>query len=268
MKNVVENIAIPFIFFTVIVLFSCNSPVSINGIKTISTNNTIIGLDLNNAINIQQPKYFGELEGFWFYSDYIDSTIKNKKIFDYIDDLSRDRYEITFSDKRPDTAFIKGYRESYFVKLTKLSDNQYMIYGDTLQLVSRDGQDILEYIQPEKPKKIYTKKDLKITDIKKYFAENIFSGVYHDIITNKKVIFSSDFSITGLEKVTSFRLSDGISEYSDGMDILSFKGLSGFYGWQFNGDTLIINEAFSVEDENGPAGFKLGEVKFTLIKQD
>lgn len=268
MENKANIIRITFTILTIVIISSCTHIANQNDTKTKSTSDTAKAI-VNDENFVKKTKMsFGKLEGSWFHTDYIDSTIKYRKIFDYIDDLSRDRYEITFSDNRPDTAYIKGYWEGYFVKLTKLSDYQYMIYGDTLNLVKRGGIYLLEYIQSGNSKKIYSKRDLNITNIKKYFAKNIFSGEYHDFDRNRKVIFNDDFSITGIDTVTSYILSDGISEYSDGMDLLSLKGLRGFYNWEFIGDTLILRKAISVEDENGPAGYKLGAIKFRLIRQD
>ena len=268
MKNKANIIRITFTILLIVIITSCTHSVNKNDSKTILTSDTVKAIVNEEVYDKKTKMSFGNLEGSWFQTDYIDSTIKYRKIFDYIDNLSRDRYEITFNDRKPDTAYIIGYWEEHFVKLTKLSDSQYIIYGDTLNLVKRGKIDILEYIQIGKPKKLYSKRDLNITDVKKYFAKNIFSGKYHDIDRNKKVIFNDDFSITGIDTVTSYSLSDGISEYSDGMDLLSLKGLSDSFNWRFIGDTLILQKAISVEDENGPAGYKLGAIKFRLIRQD
>jgi len=268
MKNKAKITGIIFAILTIVVIASCTNNANQNATKKISTSDSAKEKVNKGNFDKKTRLSFGKLEGSWFYTDYIDSTIKYRKIFDYIDDLSRDRYEITFNDSKPDSAYIKGYWEEYFVKLTKLNDSQYLIYGDTIKLVKRGDKFMLEYIKSGNTKKLYSKRELNITDIKEYFAKNIFSGKYIDIDRNRKVIFNDDFSITGIDSVSSFILSDGINEYSDGMDILSLAGLKDFYNWRFVGDTLILRKAISVEDENGPSGFKLGAIKFRLVRQD
>jgi hypothetical protein len=277
MKKSIEDKVFYLIFILLFISIKCTPP-NTSSYNTIDSNidtyslysrevnsNKSLNAEKNN--NLVRATSFGNLEGTWFYSNYIDSTIINKKIYDYIDYFPRDRYEITFRDDKPDTAFVKGYWESYYIKLTKVGENTYKTYGDTLQLIKLGDTYVLNYITEYEEKKCYfIKKDIVISDIKEYFAKNIFSGEYYDMDRNKKVIFHDDFSITGIDKVTSYWLSEGFSEYSDGMDILSLNGLRSFYYWRFNRDTLILQRAYPVEDDGGPNGFELGEVDFKLLK--
>jgi hypothetical protein len=255
-------------FISAIILIKCTNPTT--NINTETNTNSNLNIDKKNSLI--PATSFGNLEGTWFYSNYIDSTIKYKKIFDYIDYLSRDRYEISFSNEKPDTAFFKGYWESNYWKIQKVNENTYMTYGDTLKLIKMGEIYVLNYIPYSEKnsgkKYYYFKKDLSIPDIKEYFAKNIFTGKYHDIDRNKEVIFKDDFSINGLDKITSYLLSEGTSEYSDGMDILSLKGLQGFYHWRFDNDTLILQRAYPIEDDNGPKGFELGEIEYKLKKEN
>jgi hypothetical protein len=240
-----------------------------------NTENNVEKNNSQNSKNIQKnDPTFEILEGKWFYTNYIDSTIKYRKIYDYIDDIPRDRYELTFNKKNSDSVYLKGYLEGYSEKIIKVDQMKYLLQGDTILLVKQGNNYIINYKRPNNNKKIkkwnnylFYKKELKIDDIFKYFAKNIFVGEYHDIDRNKTVVFKDNFTVKGIDSTKTYHISEGVSEYSDDMDILVLNELPGQYYWKFKQDTLILQYVYESEDENGPSGHKLGAVKYRLIKE-
>jgi len=68
-----------------------------------------------------------DIYGKWYYTEYTDSTIKHKKIYDYSWSLASYAYEVTIDKERPDSVVFKGYHEGWTEKLKKISNNTYRV---------------------------------------------------------------------------------------------------------------------------------------------
>jgi hypothetical protein len=232
----------------------------------------------DSEIILEKELPSGSLVGTWYYTLFTDSTLKYKKIYDFNNLLPAYSYELIFEKERTDSVYLKGYWGENFEKLKKVKPSAYIIEYDERRhdsiITMKQGDNlVIDYKKQEydpDPKKIkwednlFYKKELKIEDIEKYFAKNIFSGTYIDIDRKKKVTFYDSLTVSGIDAAKSFHISMGRYEYYDHMDILLLKDQ---YHWKFSKDSLILIEAFPFEDNGGPAGFNLGKIKYRFVKK-
>jgi len=134
-----------------------------------------------------------DIFGNWYYTEYTDSTIKEKKIFDYSWSLASFAYEVKIDRKNPNIVAFNGYHESLTSNIKKISKNTYQTTDDkdqywTLRFVN-NGKDtklyIKEYVNPKFAQKadpkeyVLSRKKVNLKTEELYFAKHI--------ITTKKV---------------------------------------------------------------------------------
>jgi hypothetical protein len=241
--------------------------------------NSIFILALVSCTNIQKNDKKSNdkfLEGKWYYTAYIDSTVLNKRIHDYSWTVASLSYEVTFDNTNPDSCYFKGYHEETMMPLKKVGDNQYWA-GDSIQhwtmtFENRKGTMIMEmneymdksYSQKADPRTYYFEKRNEISeDIKTYFSRNIFKGIYKDSI--REIEFKDNFQVTGIDSATTFDVVLDFWEMVPQMDLIYFVEKDGKnatrYNWTFTDDKLILK---TVQDKYNDGDFDGGVADSTV----
>lgn len=231
--------------------------------------------------------------GKWYYTEYTDSTIKQKKIFDYSWSLASFAYEVKIDKGNPDSVTFKGYHEGWTSRLRKISNNTYQA-GDKDQywtlrfqkLGSETKLYIKEYINPnfanKADPKVYelTKKELNMYNEGLYFAKHIIAGEYIDQQTNKKLILKENFNLIGVDSLNKYEIQIDPWDMVPQMDIITFYegdyNRRTDYNWEFKDRLLILSSIISLYDNGeitGPdviggdyAGAKKDKVIYRLKK--
>ena len=127
------------------------------------------------------------ISGKWYYTEYTDSTIKERKIYDYSWTLASFAYEVKIDSENPDSVVFKGYHEGWTSKLKKVSKYTFQTAEDKDQYwtlrFEKKGEEtklfIKEYTSPTMAQKAdpkeyeLTRKTLNINNEELYFAKHI-----------------------------------------------------------------------------------------------
>jgi|GEM_PF-2340733 len=271
------------------------------------TNNTLIILLLSFSIIGCHPKRSTQVNeksviesdsidifGKWYYTEYTDSTIKDKKIYDFSWTLASFAYEVRIDKENPDSVVFKGYHEGWISKFKKISKNTYQTDDDKDQYwtlrFERNGDEpklfIKEFVNPTfahkaDPKEYeLTRKTLNINNEELYFAKHILAGKYTDSKTNTTLSLKENLELLGIDSLNKYSIQIDPWNMVPQMDIISFyKGDFNNrvdYNWKFIGDSLILSNIISLYDDGettGPdvkggdyAGAKIDTVVYRLKK--
>jgi len=234
-----------------------------------------------------------DIFGKWFYTEYTDSTIKNKKIYDYSWTIASIAYEVKIDKENPDSVVFKGYHEKWTSNLKKISKNQYRT-GDKDQYwtltFEKSGNTtklfIKEFINPTFAQKAdpkeygFIRKQLNINNEEIYFAKHIIAGEYIDSKRGKTIILKENLDLLGIDSLNKYTIQIDPWEMVPQMDIITFYegdyNKHTDYNWKFKGDSLILSSIISVYDNGetiGPdvkdgdyAGAKIEKVIYRLKK--
>ena len=234
------------------------------------------------------------IAGNWYYTEYTDSTIKYKKIYDYSWTLASLAYEVKIDSENPDSVIFKGYHEGWTSKLKMVSKYTYQTTEDKDQYwtlrFEKKGVDtklfIKEYTSPTMAHKAdpkeyeLSRKTLSIKNEEFYFAKNILAGKYTDSKTNITVVLNENLDLIGIDSLNKYSIQIDSWEMVPQMDIITFYG-GNFnkhvdYNWKFKDDSLILSSIISLYDngvKTGPdvtdgdyAGAKIDKVVYRLKK--
>ncbi|MHB9140822.1 MAG: hypothetical protein ACYC25_02985 [Paludibacter sp.] len=235
-----------------------------------------------------------DIFGKWYYTEYTDSTIKYKKIYDYSWSLASFAYEVSIDKENPDSVIFKGYHENWTSNLKKISKNIYQT-GDKDQYwtltFEKSGNatklHIIEFINPTFAQKAdpkeyeLSRKELNINNEELYFAKNIIAGEYTDSKTDKTLILKENLDLIGIDSLNKYTIQIDPWEMVPQMDIITFyeegdNNKRTDYNWKFKGDSLILSSIISLYDNGkttGPdvkdgdyAGAKINKVIYRLIR--
>lgn len=235
-----------------------------------------------------------DIFGKWYYTEYTDSTIKDKKIYDYSWTLASFAYEVTIDRENPDSVVFKGYHEGWISKFKKVSKNTYQTADDKDQYwtlrFEKIGDEpkmfVKEFVNPTfshkaDPKEYeLTRKNLNINNVELYFAKHILAGKYTDSKTNTTLLFKENLELLGMDSLNKYSIQIDPWDMVPQMDIISFyKGNFNDrvdYNWKFISDSLILSNIISLYDDGettGPgvkdgdyAGAKIDTVVYRLKK--
>jgi len=212
-----------------------------------------------------------DIYGKWYYTEYTDSTIQHKKIYDYSWTLASFAYEIIIDKENPDSVVFKGYHEGWTEKLEKNSDNTYRV-GDenwnwTLRFEKLGNTTKLyvkQYINPTYAQKadpkeyVLTKKNLHIDNEELYFTKHIISGKYIDSYTGSTLILKENLELIGVDFYNKYSILIDFWEMVPQMDIITFYegnyNKMTHYNWEFKGDSLILSSIISLYDNGETIG--------------
>ena len=251
--------------------------------------------------NSTQDKTIKELDsdsilisGKWYYTEYTDSTISERKIYDYSWTLASFAYEVKIDSENPDSVVFKGYHEGWTSKLKKVSKYTFQTTEDKDQYwtlrFEKKGEEtklfIKEYTSPTMAHKAdpkeyeLSRKTLNINNEELYFAKHILAGKYTDSRTNTTLLLKENLELIGIDSLNKFSIQIDPWDMVPQMDIITFyKGDFNNrvdYNWEFKGDSLILSSIISLYDDGvttGPdvkggdyAGAKIDKVVYRLKK--
>jgi len=192
-----------------------------------------------------------------------DSTIINKSIFKYSYSCASFMYEIIFDKKKPDSIFFKGYNESSYMHLTRISNKVYRT-GDTIQYwvitfeIGFNSLTIKEYMKKSYAQKAdpntfrFDKSENDPGKLSKYFIDNILAGQYKDgdqkiVFTNRLVSndgFYDYYKVDGIDSVKTYDVVINFWDMVPQMDLVRFYNSEGWmmkqYEWEFEGKVLNL----------------------------
>ena len=235
-----------------------------------------------------------DIFGKWYYTEYTDSTIKYRKIYDYSWSIASFAYEITIDKENPDSATFKGYHEWWTGKLEKISDYVYRYGSDDWHWILRFEKSgnitqlyVKHYVDPKYTQEadpneyVLTKKDLfvgnkslnfseritfsvfsglRIIDNEElYFAKHIIAGEYIDIDTERKIIFKENLELIEIDSFNRYSIHIDFWEMVPQMDIISFYEGEDYnkinhYNWEFKGDSLILRSIIPLYNDGETIG--------------
>lgn len=248
----------------------------------------LIGCNENQPTNINSggKDSIPNIYGTWVYTEYTDSTIVHRKIFDYSWTNASFAYLIKLDKTKPDSCIFQGYHEGWTGSFRKVSPDRYMS-GDTMQYwllnFINSGKEIILEVQEYRHKSfkqkadptiyIYHKKSVEIKNEEYYFAKHILAGKYGDPVTTKTIILNTDLSLSGMDSADHYSIQIDPWEMVPQMDIITFYSDKNtyrkMYNWKFEEDYLVLSSITEIYDngkETGP-NIKDGDYAGAVINE-
>jgi len=207
--------------------------------------------------NVVNEEELSQIED-WYLIEYLDSTIMNKQIYKYSGACASYAYKISVDRTKMDSINLIGYHETWKYRLDMIDETTYTMGGEsqywkikldderlTIQEFFRDHDTIANVFAKRKD----------IPSLKEYFSQNILTGTYIKEQDNSTVKINQDFTITGLDSISSYNLILDFWEEGNGMDGMYLKTKTGSfeeYHWWFEDQKLNLRKIRAAyENETG-----------------
>ena len=214
--------------------------------------------------------------GTWVYTEYMDSSIVYRKIFDYSWTIASYAYLIKLDEAKPESCIFHGYHETWTSSFRKVSPYSYLS-GDTMQYWSLNFKNIekelILEVQEHRHKSfkqkadpiiyIYHKKNIEVNNEELYFAKHILAGNYYDSVTTKNIILSTDLGLSGIDSADHYSIQIDPWEMVPQMDIITFYSDKTSYrkilNWKFEENYLVLSSITDIYDNGKEKGPKVND---------
>lgn len=237
----------------------------------------ICGLDCCSQIADKEQNL---LYGKWIASEYVDSTVTNKSIYEYSRGFASTAYALEI-----DTSFncyMKGFHEECDVPMIEWNEESAQFSFDAEQIwhVELVNKDMLKLFmtyrgKTSKPEYFRRSMDDLSSDISEYFMKEIFSGDYLNLGNNKMVHISDCGEVDNLDSIKKCEIVVDFWDNPVGdFDMIYLQKTNSYnieylYNWSFKADTLFINFLdITVDDDSGFYQGIVNKLAYKLLKKD
>ncbi|MDR0825847.1 MAG: hypothetical protein LBM72_01105 [Mycoplasmataceae bacterium] len=246
-----------------------------------------------NSTNNNEPTPQIDIAGIWYYSNYIDSTIIYKKIYDYSWSIASFGYKIIINNT--DSLIFHGYHEGAILPIHEISDNKYRVgineqqywilnftrHNGISKLEVQEHQNALTRQQIDTNIYTFYKKNIDIDNEELYFAKSIIAGQYYDSINNDTIHFKDNLDVIGFKDFNHYTIQIDPWDMVPQMDIITLTNTTNkhkiSYNWHFEDNAFILSSLITLYyDEDGNvveecqycdyAGAKINKIEYRLKK--
>ena len=230
----------------------------------------------NSSIIEEKSSLFGK----WISSEYLDSTVVNRSIYEYSGGFASAAYALEIDTSY--NCYMKGFHEECEVPMIEWNEQsaQYSFDAEqiwTVKLVKNDLMKMsMTYNDNTTAPTFYKRlKEDFPNDIEEYFMREIFIGSYRNLQNNELVRLTQEGTVENLDSISKYEIVVDFWDNPAGdFDMIYLKKENSYnvdylHAWKFNGDTLLIKSLQITIDYD--SGFYQGEpadIKYRLLKKD
>lgn len=221
-----------------------------NRYKIIMKKKILIIIFLTNiALNVfaQNVEKSSKIEN-WYLIEYMDSTLINKQLYKFSRSCASYAYKVSIDRNKMDSIHFIGYHESWKDKLDKIGKSTYKMGDDSqywkIKLMD-DRLTVQEFFRDYDTTANVFSKRKDIPSLKEYFSKGILAGRYIRESDNTIIEINKDFTITGMDSISSYELIIDFWDYGNGMDevyLYSKDGKFEQYHWWFKNNKLNLRK--------------------------